>query len=160
MSESSVSYLEVVVPGRRVADHGAIAHRGVLLEYSAKERRRNADPCAEERGLILHPEVRCAADERRHLERLCRTIAVRRSCTKGRQCTPSGIGISFFPTQFMRPWVERGLLVDLRSDPPLPDLEYCFLARKDDSRELVRRIKRYVIEEVDLSRDTNPFRDL
>ena len=42
----------------------------------------------------------------------------------------SGIGISFFPTQFMRPWVERGLLVDLRSDPPLPDLEYCFLARR------------------------------
>jgi DNA-binding transcriptional LysR family regulator len=72
----------------------------------------------------------------------------------------SGIGISFFPTQFMRPWVERGLLVDLRSDPPLPDLEYCFLARQDDSRDLVRRIKRYVIEEVDLSRDTNPFRDL
>jgi hypothetical protein len=46
------------------------------------------------------------------------------------------------------------------SDPPLPDLEYCFLARQDDSRDLVRRIKRYVIEEVDLSRDTNPFRDL
>jgi len=68
----------------------------------------------------------------------------------------AGVGISFFPSQFMRPWVERGLLVELRSEPPLPDLEHSFLARQDDSRDMVSRIKRYVVEEVDLSRDA-PF---
>jgi DNA-binding transcriptional LysR family regulator len=68
--------------------------------------------------------------------------------------TVAGIGISYFPAEFMRPWVERGLLVELRSEPPLPDLEYSFLARQDDARELVSRIKRYVVEEVDFSWDT------
>ena len=68
--------------------------------------------------------------------------------------TVAGIGISYFPAEFMRPWVERGQLVELRSEPLFPDLDYCFLARQDDSRDLVCRIKRYVIDEVDFSRET------
>lgn len=36
------------------------------------------------------------------------------------------MGISFLPTQFLKPWLQKGSLVALRSDPPLPSPNYCF----------------------------------
>ena len=52
--------------------------------------------------------------------------------------TMADVGISFLPQAFMRPWVEGGALVALRSDPPLPTLRYCFLHRSDDRRTMLR----------------------
>lgn len=52
--------------------------------------------------------------------------------------TMADVGLSFLPQAFMRPWVESGALIALRSDPPLPTLRYCFLHRADDSRMMLR----------------------
>lgn len=59
------------------------------------------------------------------------------------------IGISFLPEAYIVPWTSSGRLVTLRSRPPLPTLRYCFLHRQDDSREVVRSLRRIVIEEAD-----------
>jgi DNA-binding transcriptional LysR family regulator len=56
------------------------------------------------------------------------------------------IGISFLPQAFMRPWVEGGALVTLRSIPPLPTLRYCFLHREDDSRAMLRILLKCVTD--------------
>jgi DNA-binding transcriptional LysR family regulator len=61
------------------------------------------------------------------------------------------MGISFVPTQFMQPWVEQGLLVALKSDPPLPSLSYYFFHRSDDSRAMLERMRSYVLAIADFS---------
>ncbi len=63
--------------------------------------------------------------------------------------TVADIGLSFLPEAFMQPWVERGLLVALRSRPALPVLTYCFVHREDDRRALVRLLLPRVAESVD-----------
>ena len=70
------------------------------------------------------------------------------------------VGISFLPTQFMKPWVEHGSLVALRSDPPLPSLNYYFFNRSDDSRVLLDAMREHVVHVADFdsaSRYLAPF---
>lgn len=61
------------------------------------------------------------------------------------------IGISFLPRDYLKPWIKRGNLVALRSDPPLPALDYCFLHRADDNRPVVHAMQEYVVAEADFS---------
>jgi len=65
--------------------------------------------------------------------------------------TAAGLGISFFPVVFMKPWIEKGLLMELRSEPPLPLLDYYFLARHGDSRRIVQMMCKFVGETIDFS---------
>ncbi|MEJ2801587.1 LysR family transcriptional regulator [Comamonadaceae bacterium PP-2] len=61
------------------------------------------------------------------------------------------LGISFLPTQFMKPWIRQGSLVALQSDPPIPSLNYCFFQRTDDSRALLPAMHAYVIQAADFT---------
>jgi DNA-binding transcriptional LysR family regulator len=65
--------------------------------------------------------------------------------------TVAGVGISFLPADYMHMWVQQGSLLELSSEPPLPTLDYCFLWRRDDNRDLVLRLREYVREAVDYS---------
>lgn len=65
--------------------------------------------------------------------------------------TVAGVGISFLPADYMHMWVQRGSLRELSSEPPLPTLDYCFLWRRDDNRNLVLRLREYVREAVNYS---------
>lgn len=60
--------------------------------------------------------------------------------------TIADVGISFLPARFVQPWLDRGVLGAIRSVPPLPTLDYCFIHRQDDSRTVVRELKQYVHE--------------
>ena len=51
--------------------------------------------------------------------------------------TLADVGMSFLPAAFTRLWVERGLLIPLESNPPLPSLPYAFIHREDDRRMLL-----------------------
>lgn len=64
------------------------------------------------------------------------------------------IGVSFLPEAFVRPWVKRGLLVALRSDPPLPVLPYYFVHRRDDVRSSLKQLLGIVVKEVDFTLPT------
>ena len=61
--------------------------------------------------------------------------------------TLADIGLSFLPTTFVKPWVDRGALVTLRSDPVLPSLRYCFLHRADDRRGMLEILRQRVSDE-------------
>ena len=54
------------------------------------------------------------------------------------------VGISFLPTRFIQPWLDRGALVTMRSVPAFPTLEYCFIHRQDDTRAVVKELKQFV----------------
>lgn len=58
--------------------------------------------------------------------------------------TIADVGISFLPHRFIEPWVERGSLVELKSIPPLPSLNYCLFHRADDHRNIVKEMKQIV----------------
>ena len=64
------------------------------------------------------------------------------------------IGVSFLPEAFVRPWVKRGLLVALRSDPPLPVLPYSFIHRRDDVRSNLKVLLKIVVSEADFTLPT------
>ena len=64
------------------------------------------------------------------------------------------IGVSFLPEAFVRPWVKRGLLVALRSNPPLPVLPYRFIHRRDDVRSILQVFLKIVVEEADFTLPT------
>ena len=70
--------------------------------------------------------------------------------------TVAGVGISFLPKRYVAPLIKRKLLVSLRSDPPLPRLDYHFIWRQDDVRELVAVMKRLIVDEVDFT-TSNPL---
>lgn len=55
-------------------------------------------------------------------------------------------GISFLPTAFTAPWVEQGSLTALKSDPPLPSLNYFFFQRSDDGRALLHAMHEIVLQ--------------
>jgi len=59
------------------------------------------------------------------------------------------MGISFLPSQFMEPWLREGALVALKSEPPLPSLNYCFFRRTDDGRTLLETMQDYVTRATD-----------
>jgi DNA-binding transcriptional LysR family regulator len=65
--------------------------------------------------------------------------------------TVAGVGISFLPVRYVAPLVKRKLLVELRSDPPLPLLGYHFIWRRDDSRRLVASMRQLVVDEADFT---------
>jgi DNA-binding transcriptional LysR family regulator len=60
--------------------------------------------------------------------------------------TMADVGLSFLPQAFMRPWIDRGELVELRSSPPLPALPFCFVHREDDRRAMLIRLRQCVTE--------------
>ncbi len=61
------------------------------------------------------------------------------------------LGISFLPSQFMLPWLKQGVLVALKSEPPLPSLNYCFFYRLDEGRALLQTMRRYVEQAADFT---------
>lgn len=65
--------------------------------------------------------------------------------------TVAGVGLSFQPAQYVSPLFVRGLLVPLRSDPPLPSLAYHFISRQDDNRHLVDRFRDLTAQVADFS---------
>lgn len=65
--------------------------------------------------------------------------------------TVAGVGLSFQPAQYVSPLFARGLLVPLRSDPPLPRLAYHFISRQDDNRQLVDRFRDLTAQVADFS---------
>ena len=63
--------------------------------------------------------------------------------------TIAGLGISFQPRRYVQPLFDRGLLVPLESEPPLPRVPYNIVWRRDDDRPLVHMIVELVQEEAD-----------
>ncbi|MDO9405180.1 MAG: LysR family transcriptional regulator [Polaromonas sp.] len=61
----------------------------------------------------------------------------------------AGLGIGLFPNGWLRQMVERGSLVELRSRPDLPALEYTFQWRRDDGRPLLAHMRQAVASTVD-----------
>jgi DNA-binding transcriptional LysR family regulator len=70
--------------------------------------------------------------------------------------TIADVGISFLPVRYIQPWLDRGTLVALRSVPPLPTLDYCFIRRRDDSRSVVKVMKQFVSQVADFSAWAEP----
>ena len=58
--------------------------------------------------------------------------------------TMADVGISFLPTRFTQPWIDRGTLAAVRTIPPLPNLSYCFIRRKNDGRTIVQEMQQQV----------------
>jgi DNA-binding transcriptional LysR family regulator len=63
--------------------------------------------------------------------------------------TVAGVGISFQPRKYVQPLFNRGLLVPLESDPPLPILPYHMIWRRDDDRKLLETIRELIEQEAD-----------
>jgi DNA-binding transcriptional LysR family regulator len=63
--------------------------------------------------------------------------------------TIAGVGISFQPRKYVQPLFDRGLLVPLESEPPLPRQPYNLIWRRDDERTLIRTIVPLVQDEAD-----------
>ncbi len=58
--------------------------------------------------------------------------------------TMADVGISFLPSRFTQPWIDRGTLAAVRTIPPLPNLSYCLIRRKNDGRAIVQVIQHLV----------------
>ena len=63
----------------------------------------------------------------------------------------SNMGLSFLPTSYVQPLVDRGKLVTLRSDPALPVLDYSIIWLRDDIREQTRVMRSLILPEIDFS---------
>ncbi len=63
----------------------------------------------------------------------------------------AGVGISFFPIDYIRPLMRAGYLVPFETDMPLPELRYCFESRRDDKRQIVAALKALIVEEADFT---------
>ncbi len=63
--------------------------------------------------------------------------------------TMAGAGISFQPRKYVQPLFDRGLLVPLESDPPMPSLPYNLIWRRHDERPLIRAVVGLVQDEAD-----------
>jgi len=70
--------------------------------------------------------------------------------------TVAGVGISFQPRKYVQPLFNRGMLVPLESEPPLPTLPYHLIWRRDDDRKLVQVMRELVEQEADFGSE-NPF---
>lgn len=64
----------------------------------------------------------------------------------------AGVGIGLFPNGWLKPMAERGSVVELRSRPALPPLEYTFQCRRDDTRPLLANMRQAVSATVDFSK--------
>lgn len=67
--------------------------------------------------------------------------------------TIAGVGISFQPRKYVQPLFDRGLLVPLESEPPMPHLPYNIIWRRDDDRPLIRTVVDLVQDEADFGMD-------
>jgi len=68
----------------------------------------------------------------------------------------AGVGVGLFPMGWLRQMAERGSVVELKSRPVLPSLEYTFQWRRDDTRLLVRRMRDLVDRTVNFTKP-NPL---
>lgn len=66
--------------------------------------------------------------------------------------TVAGVGISFLPKQYVQPLEKKRLLVTVRSELPLPPINYNIIWRRDDTRRLIFHVKKLLLEEVDFSK--------
>lgn len=64
----------------------------------------------------------------------------------------AGVGIGLFPNGWLRQMADRQAVVELRSRPALPALEYTFQWRRDDSRPLLARMREAVVETADFTK--------
>jgi DNA-binding transcriptional LysR family regulator len=63
--------------------------------------------------------------------------------------TVAGVGLSFQPRRYVQPLLNRGLLVPLECDPPLPQVPYSLVWRRDDNRRVVQVVRELVEQEAD-----------
>jgi DNA-binding transcriptional LysR family regulator len=63
----------------------------------------------------------------------------------------AGVGISFFPRVYIEPYVRAGKLVELVSEPPLPNLSYYFHWRAGDTRAAVTSLRKITLEVANFS---------
>lgn len=68
----------------------------------------------------------------------------------------AGVGLGLFPEGWLRQMAERGTVVELRSRPALPSLQYTFQWRRDDTRGLLARMREAVTATADFSKP-NPI---
>ncbi|MGV3569556.1 MAG: LysR family transcriptional regulator [Ramlibacter sp.] len=68
----------------------------------------------------------------------------------------AGVGLGLFPHGWLRQMAERGAVVELRSRPALPPLQYTFQWRRDDTRPLLARMREAVSATADFSKP-NPI---
>ncbi|WP_041676432.1 LysR family transcriptional regulator [Ramlibacter tataouinensis] len=64
----------------------------------------------------------------------------------------AGVGIGLFPQGWLRQMADRQAVVELRSRPALPPLQYTFQWRRDDSRPLLARMREAVAQTVDFTK--------
>lgn len=62
--------------------------------------------------------------------------------------TVAGMGISFLPRRYVQPLVKRRLLIELRSEPALPRMNYRMVYRKGDTRQLVTSIRAILASQI------------
>ena len=65
------------------------------------------------------------------------------------ELTIAGVGVSMLPRQYLRPLVDRGLIVEVPSEPQNPSLQYCFIWRSDDVRTITACALELVKQEAD-----------
>ena len=68
----------------------------------------------------------------------------------------AGVGLGLFPNGWLQQMAERGAVVELRSRPALPPLQYTFQWRRDDTRPMLARMREAVIATADFSKP-NPI---
>lgn len=68
----------------------------------------------------------------------------------------AGVGVGLFPDGWLRQMAERGAVVEMRSRPAIPPLQYTFRWRRDDSRPLLAAMRQAVQETADFSKP-NPL---
>lgn len=64
----------------------------------------------------------------------------------------AGVGIGLFPQGWLKKMAERGAVVELRSRPALPPLEYTFQWRRGDNRPLLASMQAVVRQTVDFTK--------
>jgi DNA-binding transcriptional LysR family regulator len=64
----------------------------------------------------------------------------------------SGVGIGLFPSGWMKPMAARKAVVELRSRPALPDLQYTFQWRRADTRPILARMREAVVATADFAK--------
>lgn len=66
----------------------------------------------------------------------------------------AGVGITVLPRRYLQPILQRKLLVLLESTPEVPPLDYTFIWRHDDTRQLIPQVRKIVQEEARFDRST------
>ena len=134
---AEVHFVWVAAPGRvrsrRVIGAAQLSRHPVITMTEGSALTRSIDAWANQRGIQLQ------------------RIVASNSLMAIVGLSMADIGISFLPEPFVRPWVKQGVLVALRSNPPLPVLPYCFLHRRDDSRSMLQVLLKSLIAEADFT---------